>query len=428
MSALSDGFLFGLLVLLLIISGFFSGSETALMSLNRYRLKHLVNSGHKGAKSADSLLQRVDRLIGVILLGNNFVNVLASSIATILALRFWGEGGVELAALLLTLVILIFSEVTPKTLAALHPERIAFPASYVLKVLLKLMSPMVIAVNAMTATLLRIIGVRNDDIGEDSLSREELKTVVAEAGAMIPRRHQKMLLNILDLEKVTVDDIIVPRPEVTGIDLTDDWDDIVTQITNSQYTRMPVYRESIDELVGVVHLKKLMNKLVRGELTLELFEKTIREPYFVPEGTSLTKQLLNFQHESRRMGLVVDEYGDFKGIITLEDILEEIVGEFTTDPLARNKQITPQEDGSFLMDCSIHIRDINRTLKWNLDTEGPKTLNGIILEYMETIPEPGTSIMIDGHPIEIIQTKANSVKIAKMRPKLKRRNKQLRNA
>lgn len=412
--------LFGALIFLILLSGFFSGSETGLMTLNRYRLRHLSKAGHPGARRAARLLERPDRLIGLILLGNNFVNILASSLATIIALRLGGEGAIALAAGLLTLVILIFAEVAPKTLAALRPERVAFPASFVYGPLLRVLYPLVWVVNALANWLLRLLRVRPEEATRLSLNQEELRTVVNEAGAMIPQRHQKMLLSILDLEKVTVEDIMIPRNEIIGIDIEDEWDQIEHQLIYSQYTKLPVYRASIDDVLGFLYLRNVVHLITQEEFGKDDVLRIVREPYFIPEGTPLNKQLLNFQRQKRRIGLVVDEYGDIQGLVTLEDILEEIVGEFTTDPSALIKDIHPQEDGSYVVDGSTHIRELNRVLQWELPTGGPKTVNGLVLEHMEAIPEPGTSILIADYPVEILQTKDNAVKTVRIQQRLRR--------
>ncbi len=411
--------LFLVLAFLIVLSGFFSGSETALISLNRYRLRHLAKIGHTGARRASRLLERTDRLIGLILLGNNFVNILASSIATIIALRLMGEAGIAVATGLLTLIILIFAEVTPKTLAALHPERFAFPATYVLEPLLKLLYPVVWAISLITKGLMRLFRIPVETSSIQALSAEELRTVVNEAGAMIPRRHQRMLLSILDMEKINVEDIMVPRNEVAGIDLEEEWSEIRKHLFDSQHTRLPVYRGSIDNIVGIVHARNILRLFLEHNLTREHFMEAIQEPYFIPEGTPLNTQLLNFQRERRRIGLVVDEYGDFLGLVTLEDILEEIVGEFTTDPSQLAKDVHPQSDGSYLVDGGISIRSLNRMLKLELPTDGPNTISGLIVEYLETIPEPGTSLRIAGYPIEIIQTSSNTVKTVRIYPNLR---------
>jgi Mg2+/Co2+ transporter CorB len=414
------GVLTGALIFLIILSAFFSGSETSLISLNRYRLRHLAKTKHRGAVRASKLLERPDRLIGLILLGNNFVNILASAIATIIAIRLYGEIGIAIAAGLLTLVILIFAEVTPKTLAVLHPERLAFPAALVLSPLLKLLYPLVWLVNIAANSLLRLLGIKVDGSTREDLTSEELRMIVTEAGAMIPRRHQTMLANILDLEKVTVDDIMIPRNELVGIDMDHDWEDILKQLTTSQHTRMPVFRTDINNIIGMIHIRNTMELLTRKKSTKEDLNQWIQEAYFVPEETPLNTQLLHFQREKRRSGLVVDEYGDIKGLVTLEDILEEIVGEFTTDPANHIKEVHRQTDGTFLVDGSANIRELNRVMEWNLPTDGPKTFSGLITEHMQSIPKPGTSLMLAGYPVEIVQTKDNMVKTAQINPAFRR--------
>ncbi len=416
MSDISTGTLFFTLFLLIALSAFFSGSETALMTLNRYRLKHLSKIGHSGAVRAQKLLQRPDRLIGLILLGNNFVNIMASSLATIIAIRLGGEGAIPIAAFALTLLILIFAEVAPKTLAALDPERLAFPAAFVYSPLLKLLYPLVWVVNGIANFILRRLGVSPDDGGGQLLSQEELRTVVLEAGAMIPKRHQKMLLSILDLEKMAVEDIMIPRNEVDGLDLEEDEDEIIKQLKNSPYTRLPVFDGSIDNIIGTIHVRKAMHALVQGELNKEVIREITAPPYYIPEGTPLNRQLINFQRKKQRVGLVVDEYGDLLGLLTLVDLLEEIVGEFTTDPADSVAEIQPQSDGSYLVSGSANIKDLVRTFHWDLPTTGPRTINGLIIEYLETIPEPGTSLLLEGYPVEILQTQDNTVRMIRIKP------------
>jgi len=410
------GALLGILIFLILLSAFFSGSETSLISLNRYRLRHLTRAGHPGAVRASKLLKRPDRLIGIILLGNNFVNILASALATLIALHLLGESGVWIATLLLTVVILLFAEVTPKTLAALHPERFAFPASFLLGPLLRIFYPLVWLINTIANGLLRPFGINTSSADHHNLSSDELRTVVNEAGTMIPKRHQQMLLSILDLEKATVEDIMVPRNEVSGIDLDDEWEEIIKQITSSQHTRLPVFKDGIDNVIGMVHLRNVLALHRNSEFSREKFMGVIRETYFIPEGTPLNTQLLNFQRHRRRIALVVDEYGDIQGLVTLDDILEEIVGEFTTDPAASSKDIHPQEDGTYLVDGSANIRELNRVMNWALPSEDAKTLNGLIVEYLETIPEPGTSMKLAGYPIEIVQSSSNAVKTVRINP------------
>ncbi len=414
LSALGTGLFF-----LIILSGCFSASETAMMSLNRYRLRHLVKDGHPGAIRAQRLLDRTDRLIGLILLGNNFVNILASSIATLIALRLWGESGIAIATGALTFVILIFAEVAPKTLAALHPERVAFPAAYVLEPLLKILYPLVWLVNFMANNVLKAVGVPTHTATSQHLSREELRTVVNEAGSLIPRRHQEMLVSILDLEKVTVEDIMVPRNEIVGVNIEDSEQEIINQLVHNQHTRLPVYRESIENVIGFVHARNALNLFAGEKFDKQQLLEITREAPFVPEGTPLHTQLYNFQRDKRRVALVVDEYGDIQGLVTLEDILEEIVGEFTTDVAATIPDVHPQEDGTYLVEGSAYIRELNRTMQWELPTQGPKTLNGLILEHLESIPEPGTSVKIAGYPIDILQTTNNAIKTARIHPELR---------
>ncbi|MEM8845010.1 MAG: HlyC/CorC family transporter [Pseudomonadota bacterium] len=403
---------------LLLLSAFFSGSETALMALNRYKLRHLANKGNRGAHLAQNLLEKPDRLIGLILLGNNMVNLIASPLAAYIGFRLYGEVGVFTATMLFIVAVLIFAEVTPKTLAALHPEKFAFPAAYVYTPLQKITYPIVWLINAIANSILKFFGVSLDKQGLSSLSPDELRTVLKEAGGLIPDKHQNMLIGILDLESITVEDIMIPRNEVLGVDLDQDWDDIRTQITNAPFTRMPVYEENLDNIIGFVHLRKIFHRIVEDEITLDELKQEFREPYFIPEGTSLTRQLLNFQREKRRIALVVDEYGDIQGLVTLEDLLEEIVGEFTNDPATLHIDIHPQKDGSYVVDGSTHVREINKALQWNLHVNGPRTINGLVLEHLETIPEPGTTVLIDGHPIEIVRMLNNSIRTVRIQPQV----------
>ena len=406
--------LIGLLVVLLLLSAFFSGSETALMSLNRYKLRHKVRAGHRGAKLADRLLQRPERLIGLILLGNNAVNISASALVGVVSLQLGGELGFAIGTAALTLVILIFAETAPKTLAALHPERVAFPAAYIYVPLLKILYPLVWMTNMMANGVLFLFGLRKLDGDGYALSHEELRTVVYEAGARISQKYRNMLINILDLEKVTVDDVMVPHNEVIGIDLDDDIEDIAKLIQNCQHTRLPVYRDNLDNVLGLLHLRRLANLASRPGFAKDDLEGLLVEPYFVPEGTPLSTQLVQFQKARQRFALIVDEYGDIQGIVTLEDILEEIVGEFTTDPAAEDEDIVRESDKTFLVNGTANIREMNRVMNWSLPTDGAKTLNGLILEYLETIPEPGTGLKVEGYPIEIIETRENRVQLARI--------------
>ncbi|QIA64234.1 DUF21 domain-containing protein [Vibrio astriarenae] len=418
MADISTGILFAILAALIVISGYFSGSETGMMSLNRYRLRHLAKSGHKGAKRVEKLLSRPDRLIGLILIGNNLVNILASAIATVIGLRLYGDVGVAIATGVLTLVILVFAEVTPKTVAAIHPERVSYASSILLSLLMKLLSPLVILVNFITNGFIRLLGFNASHTVEDHLSTEELRTVVAEAGSMIPRRHQDMLVSILDLEHVTVNDLMIPRNEITGIDINDDWKSIVRQLTHSPHGRIVLYRDQIDEVVGMLSLRQAYRLMLeKNEFNKETLLRSADEIYFIPEATPLNVQLLKFQRNKERIGLIVDEYGDIVGLITLEDILEEIVGEFTTSIApSLSDEITPQQDGSFMIEGSANIRDINKGLKWALPTDGPRTLNGLILEHLEDIPESQVSVRVAGMLMEIIEVDENKIKLVKVHP------------
>lgn len=387
-----------------------------MLSLNRYRLKHLKKSGHKGAKRASHLLEKTDQLISVILIGNNFVNILASSIATVVAIQIWGDAGIAISTAILTIVILIFAEITPKTIAAYYPEKIAFPAAYVLQALLKILYPLVWSINLITGFLIKKLGF-NKDRNDNHLSREELKTLVNESGALIPRKHQEMLVGILDLEKVTVNDIMIPRNEIIGIDIDDDINSIFQHIKDSQHTRLPVYKSDINNIIGILHLRNMSRVLLSKEPNKAQLLQACREPYFIPESTSLNTQLLHFQQEKRRIGIVVDEYGDIQGLATMEDILEEIVGEFTTDFSAvSNQDIIPQDNGSFLIDGTTTIRSINKALHWSLPTNGPKTLNGLITESLENIPEAQVCLYLSGHRAEIRLIKDNIVKTVQISP------------
>ena len=416
MNAIPTSALFIILIALVLISGFFSGSETALMSLNRYRLRHRANSGHKPALRTAKLLERPDRLISLILLGNNFVNILASAIATVIALRLMGEPGIAVATGLLTLVILVFAEVTPKTFAQRRPEQVAFVASAVYGPLLSAIYPIVMAINWISTRILDLFNVGNADSSDEKLSNEELRTVVNETSGMIPDRHKDMLINILDLGSISVNDIMVPRNEIVGVDLEDPWDEVLQQITNSPHSRLLVFRENIDQVVGFVYLRKMLVGLNTGQLTKSYLQSVIRDAYFIPEGTSLTVQLLNFQREKRRVGLVVDEYGDIQGLLTLEDILEEIVGEFDTDPQIAPAEIRPQPDGGFIVDGTAQIRNLNKTLHWDLPSDGPKTLNGIVLEHFESFPPEGAVFQFNDHPMTVLAVEENRVMQVRIGP------------
>lgn len=408
------GLLLSLLLLLICLSAFFSSSETGMMSLNRYRLSHRASSGESRAKRVSRLLSRPDRLIGVILIGNNFVNNLAASIATIIAIHFFGEvSGPVISTSLLTIAVLIFAEVTPKTYAAIKPERIAYPASLILEPLLKVLYPLVWIVNIISNGLLRLLGVKTLENHSDELTREELRTVVHEAGPLIPNRHQAMLVSILDLENVTVNDIMVPRHEVAGIDLDNDLETILADVRTSQHTRLPVYKGDINNIIGMLHMRNAARFLTKQEITKAAIVQEAREPYFIPESTPLHTQLLNFQKQKRRIGIVVDEYGDVEGLVTLEDILEEIVGEFTTDVADQDRDVHPQVDGSQLIEGTASIREVNKALGWNLPTDGPKTMNGLILEHLESFPVGPTCLQIGEVRMEILEIRDNLITTAR---------------
>lgn len=405
-----------LLAVLILLSAFFAGSETALMAMNRYRLRHLAKSGHRGARYAEKLLERPDRLIGMILLGNITVHSASTAITTYITLELFGNVWIALATGILTIFILIFGEIAPKTLSALHPERVAIPSAYVYTALQWPLYPFVWAVNLLSNGVLRVFGVSAEDAAEHSLSSEELRSVVAEAGAMIPQRHQRMLISILDLEKATVEDIMIPRNEIVGIDLSEPWETILDVLVASSHTRLPVFNGSIDDLKGVIHLRKVLRLSAQGSLNRDTLMTLVRDPYFIPEGTPLNQQLLNFQDQRRRIGFVVDEYGDIQGLVTLEDILEEVVGEFTSDPATRVKNVYLDADGSVLVHGSVTIRSLNRSLSWKLPTGGPKTLNGLIMEQLQEMPKPGRRLVIGDYAVEITDTRANAVKTARLQP------------
>lgn len=420
MDDISTGTLFGLLTILILISAYFSSSETGMMSLNRYRLKHLVKNNHAGAKRVEKLLNRPDRLIGLILIGNNLVNILASSIATILGMRLFAENealGLAVSTGLLTIVILIFAEVTPKTLAALHPEKVAFPSSFILRPLLTLFYPLVWLVNIISNGLLRLFRVNVEHDNNGALNSEELRTVVHEAGAMIPQRHQDMLISILDLEKVTVDDIMVPRNEIIAIDINDEWEVLLRQLRNISHTKVLLYRDTIDDAVGFVHTRDALRLLLKEQFDKTTLLRAVKELYFIPESTPLNVQLLKFQRKKERIGLIVDEYGDIQGLVTLEDILEEIVGDFTTTMApSASEEIVAQPDGSYIIDGTANVRDINKEMSWHFPTDGPKTLNGLILEYLEEIPEPNISLKIADHPLEVLEIENNVIQRVRVQP------------
>lgn len=401
--------------MLIVASAYFSSSETGMMSLNRYRMNHLKHQGHAGASRASKLLEKPDKLIGVILIGNNFVNFLAASVASSIAIVLLGNPAPLTTAIVLTLVVLVFAEVTPKTIAALYPEKVAYPSSILLGLLLKLLYPVVWIINRVSNALVSMLGFHpHVDDSLQQLNPEELRTVVHESRGRLPKKRQGMLINILDLEKVRVDDIMVPRNEVVGLDIEEDMESILDQIANAQHTRIPVFRRNIDNIIGILHMRSV-GKLMKFETLNKaiLIQETV-EPYFIPESTPLHTQLFAFQNKKMRLAIIVDEYGALRGIVTLEDILEEIVGEFTTDRAASNRDIHLQEDGSYLIDGSTNIRDLNRILDWNIDGQGAKTLNGLLMEILQSIPDANVGVKLNGYCAEVVQIKDNMFRTIKM--------------
>jgi Mg2+/Co2+ transporter CorB len=405
------------LVVLIMVSGFFSGSETGMMSLNRYRLRHLAKHHHKNAIRAQKLLKRPDRLLGMILIGNTFANILASSLATILAVRLFGDVGIALATVILTIVVLIFAEVMPKTLAAYRPEHFAFTVTLPLSLLLKLLYPIVWLINGIANGLLYPFGVRPQHRKSDMLSPDELRSVVHESTSKLHGKHRHMLLSVLDLEKITMTDCMVPRSHIIGLDLNDNWSQIMAELKRSPYSKLPVYHDELNNVVGILRLRKAIELVGQPDANKTDLEKLIEQPYFIPESTNLHQQLINFQKNARDLGLVVDEYGDVLGMVTVEDIMEEIVGEFSNvrQPTANDFTLR-QPDGSYIVEGSMTVRDVNRDLQLNLPTDGPKTLSGLITEHLESIPVPATCVKIAGCPIEIIKVSDKAVKRARISP------------
>ncbi len=419
MDTISTSTLFAILAVLLTLSGFFSASETAMMAINRYRLKHQAEKGHRGARLTLALLNQTDKLLGVILLGNNLVNTAAATLSTVLAIRLFGEGEVTLfiATSGLTFLILVFSEVTPKVIGASFPERIAYPASFVLTPLLRLAYPIVWFVNLFVQGLLKLLRIKpRQDDSSNMLGLEELRTVVLESSELLPRTHRKIMLNLLDLERITVDDVMTPRNQIEAIDLNTEPEKLAQQISTSHHTRLLVFDGSLDLVSGILHVRRVLHPLSSGELTVDTLKEVLQEPYYVPAGTPLFTQLRHFQENQKRLAIVVDEYGELQGLVTLEDLLEEMVGEFTTQAPSQMGWLRQMEDGSWMVEGSALVRHINRKLGLALPLEGPKTLNGLLLECLESIPEAGVSIKIGDIPIEIVQTQDRAVKVARILP------------
>lgn len=413
MNDIPVGILFLSLFLLILLSAFFSSSETAMMAVNRYKIKSLAESGNRSAQLVLKLLETPDKLLGTILFGNNVANIAASTLATVLGLRLFGQAGLAYAPLILVFLVLIFAEVAPKTLAALNPERIAFPASWILAFLQILLLPFVWLVKFFSNGFLRLLRVNS--VGESTaLSSEELRVAVSESGGKLDDSHKDMLLRILEMEKITVEDVMVPRADIEAIDMNDDWDEIVEQLATSQHTRMPIFRESLDDFIGIAHIRKMFYLSQMGEFNKEAMLKMVREPLFIPENSSITHALSNLREQRRRFGVVVDEYGDIKGLVTLEQILEEVVGEFTTIVPGIDEDIRADEGNTYIVRGNTYLRDINRKLDWELPTDNSKTLNGLITDYLEDIPHANTSIKIDNYVIEILQTRDTAIQVARL--------------
>ena len=417
----SISFLLLLVLFLVVLSGFFSASEIGMMSLNRYRLRHLVKKNNKQAIRVNQLLARPDRLLSVVLIGNTLANIIASMAGTLIGQHLYGDMGVLIATSLLTLVILVFSEMTPKTLAALYPQQVAFACSWPLKVLQLVFAPLVYLVSGVANGILRLLGFSLDSTQREALTGEELRSVVHEAGSLLPIEHRSMLISLLDLEQAHVEDIMVPKTDIVGIDLDQPWNKLLEQLETTQHTRLPIYKSSIDNLIGMIHLRNVLNLLLEDRLDMDGLLKIAESPYFIPEATPLNVQILNFQKMKRRSGFVVNEYGDMQGLVTIEDILEEIVGEFTTDIAALSKDITLQDNGSVIVDASITLRNLNRLLSWHLPLLGPRTLSGLIIEYLGYIPPADCCLQIDNYQVEVLKVGDNMIKSVRVLKGVKKR-------
>ena len=413
--------LFGILLALIISAAFFASAEIGMMSLNRYRLRYLVKKNNKKAIRVNQMLARPDRLLSVLLIGNTIANIVASMVSTLIGQRLYGDTGVLIATAILTLVILVLSEMTPKTFAAIYPQQVAFACSWLLSFLLRAFSPLVRLTSWVTNGLLRVLGVSADKVQKDSLTSEELRSVVHEAGSLLPIEHKSMLISLLDLEQATVEDIMVPKADIIGIDLDAPWHALLEQLETAQHTRLPLYHDTIDNLVGMIHLRSVLNLALEGKLNMDSLLNIAEVPYYIPEATPLNLQILNFQKMKRRSCFVVNEYGDLQGLVTMEDILEEVVGEFTTDIAALSKDITLQEDGSFIVDASITLRNLNRIMRWQLPYIGPRTLSGLIIEYLGYIPPADCCLMIEQYQMEVLKTGDNIIKSVRMMKQTKKR-------
>ncbi|MFL2706409.1 MAG: HlyC/CorC family transporter [Gammaproteobacteria bacterium] len=400
------------IALLVLMSAFFSGSETSMMAINRYRLKHLVKEKNKPAKRVSKLLERTDRLLGVILIGNNFTHTLSTALATVVAIRLWSDSAVLAVTVFMTIIMIIFAEVMPKTIAALKPESIAFPSSYLLKPLSKILSPLITLVSFASNGVTKLIGIDINSTDKDELKPEELRTLLQSSG--VPKRQEEMLMGIFDMDYLSVNDVMIPKNEIVGIDLNNSIEDILNQLQEIDFTYIPCFEDSIDNILGFLSVNKKADFLGNKNQSKENLKSELREPLFVPENTPLYKQLANFQSSGRRVGLIVDEYGDIEGIITLRAILEIIVGEITTETIEK-MDVMPQADGSYLIEGGMIIRELNRRLGWELPTEGPKTLSGLILEEIQTIPDTNIGLTLVGYRIETVLIKDNVIKLAKLK-------------
>ncbi|MDY0970094.1 HlyC/CorC family transporter [Siccibacter turicensis] len=406
------------LIVMVVVSAYFSGSETGMMTLNRYRLRHMAKQGNRAARRVEKLLRKPDRLISLVLIGNNLVNILASAIATIVGMRLYGNAGVAIATGILTFVVLVFAEVLPKTIAALYPEKVAFPSSVLLGPLQILMMPLVWLLNTVTRLLMRLGGIKVDNVVSTALSQDELRTLVNESRSKISRRNQDMLLSVLDLEKVSVNDIMVPRNEIVGIDINDDWKSIVRQLTHSPHGRIVLYRDSLNDAIGMLRMREAWRLMTeRNEFAKETMLRAADEIYYIPEGTPLSVQLVKFQRNKKKVGLVVNEYGDIQGLVTVEDILEEIVGDFTTSMSpGLAEEVVPQNDGSVLIEGTANIREINKAFNWHLPEDEARTVNGMLLEALEEFPQAGTRVRINQYDIDILDVQDNMIKQVKVMP------------
>ncbi|WP_195832741.1 HlyC/CorC family transporter [Yersinia enterocolitica] len=417
MDHVSTSTLIIILVIMVVVSAYFSASETGMMTLNRYRLRHLSKQGNRAARRVEKLLRRPDRLISLVLIGNNLVNILASALATIVGIRLYGNAGVAIATGVLTFVVLIFAEVMPKTIAALYPERVAFPSSVLLAPLQKIMLPLVWLINTITRGLMRLCGIRGNVHSSDAVSKDELRSIVNESHSQISRRNQDMLISVLDLEKVTVSDIMVPRNEVVGIDINDDWKSIIRQLTHSPHGRIVLYRQSLDDAIGMLRVREAYRLMTeKKEFNKENLLRAADEIYFIPEGTPLNVQLVKFQRNKEKVGMIVDEYGDIQGLVTVEDILEEIVGDFTTSMSpSLAEEVNPQSDGSVLIDGSANVRELNKAFNWSLPIEA-RTINGMLLEELEEIPQVDAQVRVGNYLIDVLDVQENMIKRVRVTP------------